>query len=545
MKTTLYLTLTLNFRKCFSYVFQNPKRPCRDLLCWTILLTFTFLQGCGSTLKRKLTPPAQFQSLDNSSPFLPFLKAHMHNGRVYILSSWKVDSENQTVTGQGELLNANREMLETGKFTIPVDSVAIFETSVDSGNGREILAYGGLGVLAGSLIILADASDGAVDLFGSCPTFYVSDGNRPILQAEGFSASVAPSLEASDIDALYHARPANSRFKVQMKNEMLETHVVRHVDLLAVKRESGGRVFQTADGTFWETDTIVEPNAAAAPEGDCLKLLQHIDGQERFSEADSEYLAARETLDIEFENVPDGSTGLVIAARESLMSTFLFYQGLSYMGRSAGQWIAALERHDTTIEKASSRIGHTLGGIEVLLQDDTGQWVSVGEIKETGPLATDVHLLKLPPLKRERVNIRLRLTQGHWRLDAVKSVKLTKQCKPIRLSPVAVNQDGVSADEAHRLLTDPTAALTTLPGDIYTLVYQLPKDFESYELFLESRGYYLEWIRKEWLADENPALAAMMVFNPKHALRVLAPKYKKIEVDMEKKFWRNRYEKPQ
>ena len=533
----------MNLKKCFNAIFSKPKRPCRDLLCWTILLTFTFLHGCGYMLKRKLTTPAQFQSLDSKSPFL---KAHMHDGKVYILSSWKVNSENQTVTGQGELLNVNREILETGELTIPIDSVAIFETNTQD-IPSEVQARSAIlittATLVGGITIFCAMNPKAC--FGSCPTFYVSDGNQLTLQAEGFSASVAPVLEASDVDALYRAQPTDSLFEIQMKNEALETHVVRHADLLVVQRQSDGRVFQTADGTFWETRTIVEPNAAAAPEGDCLKLLQHIDGQERFSKADAEYLATRETLDLEFENVPVGNAGLVIAARQSLLSTFLFYQGLAYMGRYAGEWIAALERHDITIEKASSGIGKILGGIEVLLQDNTGQWVSVGEVNETGPLATDVHLVKLPIIKRERVNIRLRLTKGHWRLDAVKLVKLGEQLKPIRLSPIAVNQDAISADEAHQLLTDPTKALTTLPGDVYTLVYQLPKDFENYELFLESRGYYLEWIREEWLVDENPALAAMMLFNPERALRVLAPEFKKIETDMEEKFWRSRYEKPQ
>lgn len=332
---------------------------------------------------------------------------------------------------------------------------------------------------------------------------------------------------------------------MQMKNEMLETHVVRHADLLVVKRQSGGRVFQTDDGTFWETDTIVEPSAAAAAEGNCLSLLRAVDGQERFSEADSDDLATRETLDLEFENVPTGSAGLVIAARQSLMGTFLFYQGLAYMGRSAGEWLAALERRDPTLEKAVADISQTLGGIEVLLQDDTGQWVSIAEVNETGPLATDVHLVKLPPIKRERLNIRLRLTKGHWRLDAVKLIKLGEQLDPIRLSPVAVNRDGMNADAAHRVLMDPKAALTTLPGDVYTLVYQLPEDFERYELFLESRGYYLEWIREAWLKEENPALAAMMLFNPERALRVLASEFKKVEVEMEEQFWRSHYEKPQ
>ena len=533
----------MNLKKCFNAVFSKPKRPYRDLLCWVILFTFVFQYGCGYMLKRKLTAPAQFQSLDNSSPFL---KAHMHDGRVYILSSWKVDSENQTVTGQGEVLNANRETLETGELTIPIDSVAIFETNTQH-IPPEVQARSAVliasAALVGGIAIICITNPKAC--FGSCPTFYVSDGKQLTLQAEGFSASVAPVLEASDVDALYRAQPTDSLFEIQMKNEALETHVVRHADILTVKRQSGGRVFQTADGTFWETNTIVEPSVAAGPEGDCLKLLQRIDGQERFSEADSAYLATRETLDIEFENVPVGSAGLVIAARQSLMSTFLFYQGLAYMGRSAAEWIAALERHDITIEKASSGIGKTLGGIEVLLQDDTGKWISVGEVNETGPLATDVHLVKLPATKHERVNIRLRLTKGHWRLDAVQLVKLGKQLDPVRLSPIAVNQDGVSADEAHQLLTDPTKTLTTLPGDVYTLVYQLPKDFANYELFLESRGYYLEWIREEWLVDENPALAAMMLFNPERALRVLAPEFKKVEVDMEKKFWRSRYEKLQ
>lgn len=539
-----FKSMALN--KCFNF-FSKQKRKSRDLLCWTIFFTFTFLYGCElHTLERKLTIPAQFQSLDSNSPFL---KAHMHDGKVYILSSWKVDSENQTVTGQGEVLNVNREILETGEFTISVDSVAIFETNTTH-IPPEVQAKAtintclvGCGVVGVGFLIYCASNPKAC--FGSCPTFYVSDGNQPILQAEGFSASVAPVLEASDVDALYHAQPTDRHFEIQMKNEALETHVVRHVDLLAVKRQSGRRVFSKGDGTFWETDTIVDPSAASAPEGDCLTLLQDIDGRERFSKANSEYLATRETLEIEFDTVPDGSTGVVIAARQSLMSTFLFYQGLAYMGRSAGEWIAALERRDTAVEKASTGIGRTLGGIEVLLQDDTGKWISAGEVNETGPLATDVHLVKLPPIKRERLNLRLRLTRGHWRLDTVKLVKLGKQLNPIRLSPVAVNQNGVSVDEPQQLLTNPNVALTTLPGDTYTLVYQLPKNFEDYELFLESRGYYLEWIREEWLVDENPALAAMMLFNPERALRVLAPEFKKIEADMEEIFWNSRYEKSQ
>ena len=75
-------------------------------------------------------------------------------------------------------------------------------------------------------------------------------------------------------------------------------------------------------------------------------------------------------------------------------------------------------------------------------------------------------------------------------------------------------------------MLDSSNALTTFPGDEYTFVYDLPQDFGNYELFLESRGYYLEWMRQEWLREENQDLAAMMFADPQSPLRLLAPQFK-------------------
>ncbi|MEP7228190.1 MAG: hypothetical protein ABI785_12560, partial [Gemmatimonadales bacterium] len=61
------------------------------------------------------------------------------------------------------------------------------------------------------------------------------------------------------------------------------------------------------------------------------------------------------------------------------------------------------------------------------------------------------------------------------------------------------------------------------------------------ELFLESRGYYLEWMRREWLAEENLALAAQILLDPAGALRTLAPAFKRQEPEMERLFWNSRY----
>ncbi len=83
--------------------------------------------------------------------------------------------------------------------------------------------------------------------------------------------------------------------------------------------------------------------------------------------------------------------------------------------------------------------------------------------------------------------------------------------------------------------------LLTYPGDKYFLNYKLPEDFEHYELFLQSRGYYLEWLRKEWLAEEDPSKVYEMFFNSKQFFKDMAPQFKKIEGKMEESFWSSKY----
>ncbi len=92
-------------------------------------------------------------------------------------------------------------------------------------------------------------------------------------------------------------------------------------------------------------------------------------------------------------------------------------------------------------------------------------------------------------------------------------------------------------------LIDPTRKLVTLPGDRYVLKYNLPGDASGYEFFLESRGYYLEWIRQEWIAEENPYLLAEEFITPRLFLKRVAPEFKAVEKEMEICFWNSRYEK--
>ncbi|MCP4703713.1 MAG: hypothetical protein GY865_03810 [candidate division Zixibacteria bacterium] len=507
-----------------------------------LLLTLLFLSlsiSCGKVYvqKRELVSPDNTEQITGQSKYL---KAHMYNGQVYILSDWIVDSANRIVFGSGELLDINRYVISEGQVSISLDSVAIFETNVNSVSG----GIGALTILTGfsaAATVYCIANPKAC--FGSCPTFYAFDGKDDQLMAEGFSSSVAPALEKSDIDALYRAVPSGNVFKLTMTNEAPETHMVRYADILAVPHFEGNRVFVTEQGDYYQTNKIVEPTQCKAEEGDCLNELKSFDDNERKSLADSVYLGDKEEIELEFDPVSDGDYGLVISSRQSLMSTYLFYQALSYMGSRVGEYFAAMERLGNNSWGYAGGIGKVLGGVEVFLLDSLDNWQSAGKINETGPLATDTKIIPLPQIQTDKVRIKLRFTRGYIRLDYTALARLEKMIKPIRLHPSIVYRDNVVDEKTKSSLLDKSELLITMPGDVYTLDYQLPVNYQDYELFLESRGYYLEWMRDEWQVEENSELAMMMLFTPEQALRYLAPEFKQAEPYLEEMFWNSKYVK--
>ena len=133
-----------------------------------------------------------------------------------------------------------------------------------------------------------------------------------------------------------------------------------------------------------------------------------------------------------------------------------------------------------------------------------------------GPLATDVVVVPLPADATGR--IRLRLARGHWRIDYLASARLGARVEPFAVEPSVAGA---------RTFQPAQAPLVTRPGDVHTYAFSLPPDAGRYELFLESQGYYLEWMRDEWLPEENPARAAQLVLNPEQLLRDVAPEFKK------------------
>jgi len=101
------------------------ERQRRLIAAFTLPLLVASL-GCGGRLARTLVEPRDHARLDAQAPYL---KAHMRDGGVYVLSSWKVDEASRRVQGEGDAFDALRQRTAHGALELGLDDVAIFETN--------------------------------------------------------------------------------------------------------------------------------------------------------------------------------------------------------------------------------------------------------------------------------------------------------------------------------------------------------------------------------------------------------------------------------
>ncbi len=470
----------------------------------------------------------------------PYLKCHFWDGTLIVLENWRVEGD--TVSGKGIKYDSQRVAIERSDFHLPIATVALFETNrPEAIKSARLPAMAIVATTSVALTALCITTPKAC--FGSCPTIYASNGQKEVLQAEGFSSSIAKSLEATDVDALSEVPPHWEAPELRVTNEAPETHAIRSMALLYAPRDAPGRVYRSAE-KFYATGSASLPTRCDAASGDCLSAVAAADGVEYKSDTDGRDLATKEQLLVEFAEVSTGDLGVVLTARNSLLNTYLFYQALAYMGNDWGKYLAFVERGDETALRGSRRIGELLGGVDVQVEQADGQWVSAGEQVEVGPLARETVMIRLPAISRglhrkAPLHVRLIMTRGNVRLDRVGLVRIEKEVTPTRLLPERVLRAGQPDREALSRLLDPNRYLVTYPGDEYTVTYPDPH-CSSCEWFVESRGYYYEWMREVWLPEQDTAQLARLLVTPDQALKSLAPAYKTIEPEIDRIFWQSR-----
>lgn len=430
------------------------------------------------------------------------VKAHLVDGStVVFLSGVTVDSAH--VRGDGNRYNLT--LRDSAAVTsIPLDSIVGMEAFEQSVNGASSLAVslvttGGL-VLGGALLAIA--------IFGSCPTVYVDSAGTALLQAEGFSYSIAPIFESRDVDRLRIQQAADGSVRLEVRNEALETHYLNHLELLEVTHGSAETALvDELNRLVVVADQQPLTSAIDRRGHDVSRRLAVEDGDVYRTDARTVDQARLPDLDDWIElsaPAPPGadSVAIVLRLRNSLLNTTLLYDVmLGDPGARSLDWVG----------KDLKQVGPALAvaqwyqqrmGMYVAVAAQTGAYRVVAHLRDTGPIAWKDVAIVVPVVTPGRVRVRLSFPMDNWRIDRVAVAGRFRRVSPLVIALAEVREGNAPNATALASMRDADARyLQTSPGQRFTAVFR-PRAAEATgarTYFLAAQGYYTEWVRASWL----------------------------------------------
>ena len=490
---------------------------CRRAVAGALVAATLASAGCINRFWRTDPRAIQLSGVDTPTVVHTPLKAHLADGSTVVFRYGATVSR-QRISGSGEayaLLGATA----VPRSDVPVDSVVGLETF----EGK-ILQAQSVAVSTAATIVGAAASVVLLKaLFGSCPTVYADTGAGPVLEAEGFSYSIAPLLEHRDIDPL-RARPdADGILRLDLRNEALETHYLNHVELTAVRHAAGTRAVPDQSGRPVVVQSLREPVAATDRAGrDVRPIVARADG-DLFSSAAATIDAARpgdldDWIDLASSDLPPGdSVAVVLRLRNSLLNTVLLYDAI-LGGHDAPDWLADGLEHIATAVDLSKWYMRTMGmraSVAGATPPSAGESAATARLGDVGPLAfRDVAIVLPRPARDARtVKVRLRFVADNWRID---QIAIAGTIARPRVTTVALSEVIVPTPQSGTGPARDTAALAALsdaddryletrPGQHMTLEFRSrvpPSASDSTTTYMIVwQGWYREWIRGSWIAQ--------------------------------------------
>ncbi len=438
------------------------------------------------------------------------VKAHLVDGSTVVYPDG-VKLARDTIWGTGTRYNL--ALHDSGTVEgLPLDSVLGMETFRTKVNVAptivvSTLATAPVAIMVGVAIILSTSSWS----IGSCPTFYSDSAGVFVLEAEGFSYSVAPLFEARDVDRLRLHAAADGTVRLEVRNEAFETHYINHLELLEVRHGAEELALPDERNRPLVVRELAVPARARDRAGrDVRHVLIAADGA--VYRTDERVLAGAEPSDLDDEielavAAPPGadSVALVLRQRNSLLNTILFYDiMLGDPGARSLDWVGRdLEQIGPAVALAAwyqKRMG-----MRIAVRDG-GAYRELARLKDAGPVAWKDVAVVLPVLEPDSVRIRLSFPADNWRIDRVAVAARFQRPTPLvhPLAAVLDARDDADTTALASLVAADGRYLETSAGHRFAAEFRAGAaplgGNNARTFFLASQGYYTEWVRRGWLA---------------------------------------------
>lgn len=465
------------------------------------------------------------------------VKVHLNDGRTALFQTGASFTESQ-IQGNGILysldLNKKRQIDRIDRSEVA--AYEVFTSKVDPISTVLVSSA----ATAASLFAVAVLS---VAIFGSCPTIYTETDSAMVLESELFSNSIAPMLEKRDITDI-HSRPdEEGLMHLEIRNEALETHYINHLELLEVSKRKGQRIVADSDGRIYGLSEFADPIAAIHKDEDIRSVLTESDSlafESTIGELEGSEDIQWDYINLEFAPGISDKGALFFELRNSLFPTVLLYDFLL-----GSQGVESLDWIGKDLETVSGAVAlgdfnYTYMGLRIE-QKMEDEYKEIGRIPNTGPIAPREIAVPVNHMPQDTLRFRLKFLADSWRIDKLKLAREISEPQ-YRFIPVASiqNAEGETGTGYLSLINEADEQyFVTTPGDRFTATFEttLPDAGFEYSYMLAGQGYYIEWIRKDWIentsAPDGLQLSADMIMQAQQ-------KWKNVKKDFEQRFFESR-----
>ncbi|MFL5613544.1 MAG: hypothetical protein ACJ796_07790 [Gemmatimonadaceae bacterium] len=481
--------------------------PVRWKLLRRTLVACLPLAGVACVLV-SISSGTQVRGLDPNNPYdvKSPVKAHLRDGSTVVYDDGiRVKGHTLTARRGGRRIGVLNEPLPLEP--IPFDSVVGLETFERDVNGPASTLVSAVTMSVSFVVDVA----AAVLIFGSCPTIYADSAGKPALQAEIFARRISPLLEARDIDLLHTRADSAGVVTLDVRNEALETHYINHLELLEVRHDPRQQVIPDEHGRPLVVGDFSAPvSARDRANRDVRATLARTDRDAFIT--DSTVLARAtgedpgDYIDLAFPRPAGDSAVIGLELRSSLLNTVLLYDlMLAAPGARSIDWL----------QRDMHRIGPMIQfgrwyrknfGLRVAVRDGQ-RWREIERHPTYGPVAWRRAATVVPVLEEDSLRVRLSFTADEWRIDWVGMSEAFTRPRPrlIGVTRVRADNDSLASLAKRNLRAADDRYVQTQPGDRFWVSFDVgpaPKD-STRTFLLASQGYYIEWIRGNWLKRDS------------------------------------------
>ena len=393
-----------------------------------------------------------------------------------------------------------------GTHKIALDDISYFRLK-HLNVGKTVGAL--IGVSAASLLMIGIAT-------ASCPEVYCFDGEEWVLDGEPYSGAIAATCERTDYQVLESIKSSDGEYRLIFKCIEEEIEFTDEVKLLTVDADPSIEVIPDGVGGLLAIGSWGRPYEAVSGSGEDVLALMN-DSGEFFWEGNpmEDYppdARPREELYLSFKRPAGQSQArLLLRGNNTVWGMHIMDDVLSRFGQAARTRLAQLNSDPDGRDKVERFMKKNGIWIEVELLE-SGEWRTVGFIRDVGPNVVRSQALSftLPESEEDTLKMRLRWGPAFWNLMKVGvDYSAGESLSEFREIEAAEARDRDDGDITALIRDSDDRRYKAEPGDEASLTFPAPPEVPGLRrtVILKAEGYYNLILP----AGEEPGLAEVMM----------------------------------